>query len=233
MKTQSLFLAILVCFGGLAVINAADDFKTSPVDTAELEAFYTSTIEKRVADIMVAVNLSDGNLADEVHSVIVNQYRALRARDAIIDDNLKARKLKGAEAQQERAVMKSKFNELLHKSYLESLANYLTPAQIEVVKDKMTYGKVDITFNAYCAMLPDLKDNDKKMIREHLLKARENAMDAGSADEKHAIFSQFREQINIALKAAGYDVEKARKEWEAQMNHSTAPTLGDSSLPAN
>ena len=94
----------------------------------------------------------------------------------------------------------------------------MTPEQVELVKDKMTYHKVEVTYKAYCDILPRLDSSDKTMIMTALKEAREEAIDGGSADEKSAIFQKYKDRINTRLNAKGFDVAKATREWEARQN---------------
>ena len=56
----------------------------------------------------------------------------------------------------------------------------LTPEQVEIVKDKMTYGTVKVTYDNYCKFVPQLTDDQKAKILETLKRGREEAMDGGS-----------------------------------------------------
>ena len=87
---------------------------------------------------------------------------------------------------------------------------------METVKDKMTYQKVEVTYKAYCDILPNLTSEDKAMILAALQQAREEAIDGGSADEKTAIFQKHKNQVNAHLSTKGFDVAKATQEWEAR-----------------
>ena len=57
------------------------------------------------------------------------------------------------------------------------------PEQVEIVKDRMTYNKVKVTYDAYCAIVPNLTESDKSKISELLKAAREEAIDGGSAHD--------------------------------------------------
>ncbi|MSU57021.1 MAG: DUF3826 domain-containing protein [Pedosphaera sp.] len=58
--------------------------------------------------------------------------------------------------------------------------------------------------------------HDALVAQYRSLRAREEAIDGGSADEKSAIFQKFKDQINAHLNANGHDVAKATREWEAK-----------------
>ena len=187
-----------------------------PFTTEEREAIYTTTIDKRTRAITELLSLSDATKSNAVYQIIMGQYRALRARDAAVDAMLQSldKDLPGVESN--RTAVVQLLSKRLHGEFLAKLANDLSPMQIEIVKDRMTYNKVQVTYSAYGEIVPGLTDKDKMMILDTLKVAREEAMDGGSADEKSAIFQKYKEQINNRLGAGGYDVVKATQEWEAR-----------------
>ena len=77
----------------------------------------------------------------------------------------------------------------------------------------MVYGKVQVTYNAYCEIIPSLTDAQKAKILEWLNAAREEAMDCGRSKEKDAVFKKFKGRIANYLAKEGVDEQKARKEW--------------------
>jgi len=191
--------------------------QTSPAFTPEeREAIYTTTIDKRTRAITELLSIADSTKSNAVHLAIMTQYRALRARDAAVDEMFHslANDVPGVDSN--RAAIVQLLSKRLHSEFLDKLAQSLSPAQIEIVKDRMTYGKVKVTFDAYCEIVPGLSDKEKAMILETLKLAREEAMDGGSADEKSAIFQKYKDQINGRLAEGGHDVVKATKEWEAK-----------------
>lgn len=195
-------------------VSASAQMSTPPATEADKEALYTAAIEYRTADIIKALNLTDADKSNAVHDTIIAQYRVMRARDALIDAQLKAEGK--AVNYATRAGRLQDESRLLHQYFLAKLAELLTPDQIETVKDRMTYNKVQVTYNAYLAIVPGLTDADKAKIMEMLKLAREEAIDGGSANEKSNIFQMYKNQINDYLDAHGHDVAKAYKDWETR-----------------
>jgi hypothetical protein len=87
----------------------------------------------------------------------------------------------------------------------------------------MTYGKVKVTYDAYCEIVPNLAEAQKARILELLKDAREEAMDAGSAGEKSAVFKRYKGKINNYLSAEGHDVKQAYKDWGEKQKPRTSP----------
>lgn len=190
---------------------ASAQYSTPPISTAELEAVYTAELEHRATNIIAALALTDAAKANRVHDVIVAQYRALKARDAVLDAAYGHN-----HANPERIGVYETLTKPLHDRFLAELAADLTPEQIEQVKDKMTYSKVKHTYDGYCMIVPDLTDTDKAKVLEVLKQAREEAIDGGSAPQKTAIFEKYKTQINTYLDEHGHDVAKALKDFEAK-----------------
>ncbi len=170
-----------------------------PLKPAEdTEAAYARSVEKRTADILAVLELTNSAAREKVHDVIMAQYCALRAWHDANDPKLKAAKGDTNAVAQIRSSLKA-----LHDQFIASLSAQLSPEQVEKVKDKMTYGKVQFTYAGYLAAYPDLKEENKQKILELLKDAREEAMDAGSSEEKTAIFQKYKGKINNYLAKQG------------------------------
>lgn len=192
-------LILIVLFAAASISVFAED-----TNSAE-EAGYTAAIEKRTAEILKVLVLPDTNGAAKVHDIIISQYRALRSWHDENDAKLKAAKSDTNATAQIRASLKE-----LHGKFLAALAENLSPEQIEQVKDKMTYGKVQFTFAGYVAQYPNLSEENKAEILRLLKEAREDAMDGGSAAEKTAVFQRYKGKINNYLSKQG--LHPTRKE---------------------
>ncbi|HHY85761.1 MAG TPA: DUF3826 domain-containing protein [Verrucomicrobia bacterium] len=210
MKTRILLLAVW-CAAALAAPG-----QESSADT-DAEAAYTRTINERAAKIVDTLGLTNADQATRVRAIIARQYRDLRTihdeRDAAIRQ---ARQSAGDKAAVDAAVRKLEDearvrSDKLHGEYLARLSAELSPEQVDKVKDGMTYGVLEVTYNAYLKMFPDLTAEQKKQIRDWLVEAREIAMDQGSSNEKHAIFNKYKGRINNYLVRAGYDLKKGEE----------------------
>ncbi len=190
--------------------------------TAASEAdAYTRTITERAEKIVKGLNLSDSTQGKRVRDVIVQQYRDLntvheahKVAVKAIRDRKDADKAKTDGEIKELEKTREEKLAALHPQYLAKLSALLPPAQVEQVKDGMTYGVLPITYKGYLDMLPSLTDEQKKQIKDYLTEAREHAMDAGSSEEKHGWFGKYKGRINNYLSKAGYDMKKAGDDWE-------------------
>jgi hypothetical protein len=184
---------------------AAETNKASETKSfAEPEAAYRETIEKRVADIVASLDLNDAAKSTQVHDILVAQYRTLRDWHDANDATRKA--AKGEDLEQIKASLR-----LIHENFLAKLATELKLEQVEKIKDKMTYGKVQFTYTGYLNLYPNLADTHKQKILELLKEAREEAMDGGSSEEKTAIFNRYKGKINNYLSAQDVSDPKKKK----------------------
>ena len=187
----------LLAAGAIVSALAATSPAAEPSADAAEAAAHLQVLTDRAAEIVDALKLENPDLAARVRDEIAQQYLALG-------------KLHHA-GQAEPAAL-----DALHRRFLARLGARLTPAQVDQVKDGMTYGVVPITFDGYQQMLPNLTDEQRCEIHAQLLEAREYAMDAGSSDAKHAVFGKYKGRINNYLSRAGIELKQAEKEWAAR-----------------
>ncbi len=211
MKTPFLLLALLAA--ALVPAPAQDGGKTGDPDAA-----YTRTITERADKIVATLGLADTAKARRVRDLIAGQYRSLRAIHDPRDARIQAAKEKAKENKQaaegeiQSAQDEAKTGlDKLHGEYLAKLSAELSPEQVNLVKDGMTYGVLQVTYNAYLKMFPALTEKQKAQLRNWLTEAREIAMDGGTSNEKHAVFGKYKGRINNYLSAAGYDLKKGEE----------------------
>ena len=198
-----LLSALTILLLAASALAANDKSAATNMTPDQIEAKYTAAIEGRTADILKALSLDDTNKAQRVHDTIIAQYRALNAWHDTNDAKLKAARGNKEATSEIRASLKT-----LHDQFLAALAQNLTPDQIEIVKDKMTYGKVEFTYKGYCSQYSTLTDANKQEILRLLKEAREEAMDGGSAKEKTAVFQRYKGIINNYLSKQGLHPDK-------------------------
>lgn len=228
---NSLFIITVLCAGNL--IFAAPAFAaeektpgTSQSPSESGETNYTKAIEGRTANILQALAINDTNQVARVHDIIMAQWRALNAWHKENDAKLNAAKADTNAVGKIRESLKE-----LHRKFIAALSECLTPAQIETVKDKMTYGVMEVTYRAYLEIVPNLTDAEKAKILELLKAGREEAMDGGSSHEKAAIIKKYKGKINVYLTRNGHDVAKAYKDWGARQKVKAANATTNS-VPA-
>ncbi len=201
-------LMVCVALSWVGVACAAPSSVPNPV--------YRQRSEKIVATLNVTDTAKSARMVDAIAAHYAGT-NAVHDATAVQIKPLKQAHASGAASPADEAAIKAVRAEgepklaALHKEFLGKLSADLMPAQIEQVKDGLTYGVLPLTFRVYQQMLPDLTAAQKAQLLAWLTEAREHAMDAGSSDEKHAWFGKYKGKINNYLAAAGYDMKKAEK----------------------
>lgn len=203
-----------VLIAGAFTMNAlAVDLKTEGRDPA-----YVESIVKRSQKIVDKLGIEDASKAKDVTNIIANRYFKLNDIYEARDAKVKAAKetLTGDAKNQAVQAAQNENDAALYRCHFEfpaDLSLYLTPAQIEAVKDGMTYGVVKVTYDSHLDMIPTLTDEEKAQIMAWLIEAREIAIDAENSNKKHEAFGKYKGRINNYLAARGYDLTKEREAW--------------------
>lgn len=206
---------IIICLLlGLRV--SAVDLKTEGLDSA-----YVKTIVERAQKITDQLGMDDSSKALDVRNIIANRYFLLNGiHEAYKKAQEEAKKLSGNAKQQALQQATDRRDAELYKHHFEfeaDLSNYLSPTQIEMVKDGMTYGVVPKTYQAHLEMIPTLTEEEKSQILCWLKEAREFAMDADTSKDKHGWFGKYKGRINNWLSSRGYDLQKEREGWQKRI----------------
>jgi hypothetical protein len=217
LPVRPLLLAALL---GLASATSVAAQEQQPTESKE--AAYTRTITERAAKIVATLGVPDEAKSTKVRDVIANQYRQLNEVHEAHKAQLTALKAPPKDEKTEAATKKVEAQTIatldkMHGKYLKQLGRYLTSAQVELVKDGMTYRVLPITMTAYEDMLPNLTTEQKGQMLAWLTEAREHAMDASTSEEKHKWFGKYKGRINNYLSAAGIDMNQAGKDWQARI----------------
>lgn len=176
---------------------------------------------QRAGKIVAKLDLSDPAQATRLTELVARHYAALAVVHQSRDNALQlaqANPDKTAANQQAHQAREVATGRLAtqHFAFIARLSAELTPAQVDLIKDGMTYGVAPNTFRVYQQMLPDLTPEQRTQIHAWLLEAREHAMQAGSSEEKHGWFGKYKGRINNFLSKAGYDMKAAEKNLKKQ-----------------
>lgn len=211
MKFKKIIICLLSLSAVLPVFSV--DLKSEGRDPE-----YVNSIVGRSRKIVDNLGITDDNVATQVTNIIANRYFKLNdiyeARDAKIKyakDSLQGDAKKSALDYAGKEADAALYR--CHFEFPADLSIYLTPEQIEAVKDGMTFGVVKKTYDAYLDMIPRLTDEEKVQIYAWLVEARELAIDAENSNKKHDTFGKYKGRINNYLSARGYDLQAERDAW--------------------
>lgn len=183
-----------------------------------------ATAEKRTADIMKALALTDPAKETKVRERLVAFYvdrinwgphddamkdlqgRIKKATAAGPKAKEAGDKAAAAKAEAEVKALTADLAALekaladMGASLMSDLAELLSPEQIVTVKDVMTYGRANIVYNKIVAD-NDLTDTQKAAVAKILADGRDAAWLAGSSEAKHNIMGKAVGRVNIYLDA--------------------------------
>lgn len=176
------------------------------LDSAGRDPQYVQTIIGRSQKTTDELGITWTPAGRNVLHIVCNRYFQLNDIYAERDSLMKSDK-QLAEALADSKLYRS------HFAFDANLSKYLSPEQIERVKDVMTYNVVRVTYDAQLDMIPTLKEEEKQQILLWLKEARELAIDAESSKKKHEVFGRYKGRINNYLSRRGYDLVKEREAW--------------------
>jgi len=213
--------------GGLVSISAQQKEGASVATLREAEQ-EARTEEKHVKPILDALQLQDESRTARLRPILAEHFKALNAWHEQNDPQIKALwgefdKARKAKSEAGADVALEKIDGVYasfkpeHENFEKELSTLLDAKQIETVKDAMTVGKVAFTFKGYRDIFPGLKDEDKAVIMKNLKAAREEAIDAGSMDEKSAFFKKYKIKNEAYLNTHGFDVKESYRVFDAKV----------------
>lgn len=209
---------------GLSLLAITFTVNAQDADTAA----YRKVVTERSAKIVQALSIKDSTVYYRTVGKIADQYIALNKIHDAGKATTAALKQQGLSKEDLAAAVKKEEDkkraslQQLHTAFITLLSTDLNTAQVEQVKDGMTYRVLPITWAAYQDMLPNLTKEQKDQIYAYLVEARELAMDEGSSDRKHQVFGKYKGKINNYLSAAGYDMKKEGEEWQKRIKEREA-----------
>lgn len=227
-RTGSLHLMML----GLTIFTilfAVNPMFAQTTPAAQSQEEYLKVINNRAAKIVAAFHSTDTVFNKKVTAIVAEQYISLGRIHDGRNEKIKEIKSKGTEltADDKAAIQKLEADadqELakLHTAYLAKLSALCTPQQVDEIKNGMTFNVLNVTWTAYQDMLPNLTEEQKKQMYAWLVEAREKAMDAESANKKHAVFGKYKGRINNYLSSAGIDMKKEEAGWQQRIKERKA-----------
>ncbi len=195
--------------------------QTVEVKSAGRDSAYVASITSRSEKNISGLELSEPAKTN-VCNLVINRYFELNdiyaERDTLI--NQAKCTLTGDEKNRAIEAARSACDSKLYRSHFAFPANlgiWLSHEQIISIFDAMTYNKVQVTYDAYCDMIPSLTDEEKAQMYAWLCEARDLAIDAESSNKKHEVFNKYKGRINNYLSARGYNITEERKAWEERV----------------
>ncbi|CDD83124.1 putative uncharacterized protein [Bacteroides sp. CAG:462] len=180
------------------------------------------SVLKKSQEIIAALNLTDEKAANLATTAVYNHRRAVRDWHnthpyTIIPEVDQATGRKLSKVEREMMADKS-IPESVHARLLKDLNRVLTPEQVEQVFDGYTVGKVAFTMKGYYAIVPDLTDEEARVIEGYLKQAREEALECKSMKAISQVFEVYKSKCEQYLNSNGRNWRQLFKDYVNKRN---------------
>lgn len=175
------------------------------------EAQFERRIAGRAEKMLEKLKLPDPALAEKVRPAVLRFYRDLHAAHEQRDVQLRSLAAVEPESVHRVQFAADKRSQEVYGQLIGALAPLLADAQIDGVKDWMTFDMVPLSVAEYDRMFPTMTARQKAQIRFWLEDSREASVIAGSAEAKLDVFRVNKMRMHTYLAAQGFDVETAVK----------------------
>lgn len=220
-----------------AILPSHPDFRDDFVDTKDMRVSVPAIIAvitavaplcagqdsvpeplvRRADGIVARLALVDATKTSRVRDLVAREYFDLSKIDAACDARIAEAKAAHDDAASSAARAEAEAaRSALHTGFIAALSSELTFAEVEQIKDGMTYGVMPNTFKVYLAMFPQLSADQTVKVHAWLVEAREHALTAGTSREKHGWFGKYKGRINNYLSGLGYDLKQAERDMLAR-----------------
>jgi hypothetical protein len=203
-------------------------FFSALITKAQSETEFQKVLHDRSVKIVNTLEIRDSGKYNKIVDLVADQYFNLnKIHDKTKESVAAIKSLQLSDEDRNTKIKKEEENKSaglrkLHTEFIEKLQKDLSEAQIEKIKDGMTYRVMPITYVAYTDMILTLTDEQKNKIYNWLKEARELAMDEGSSDDKHKVFGKYKGKINNYLSSQGYDMKAEEKAWQQRIKEKEA-----------
>jgi hypothetical protein len=198
------------------------------ISNAQTDADFRKTLHDRSVKIINTLEITDSGKYNKIVALLTDQYFDLnKVHDKTKESIASIKSSQLTDEEKKDRIAKEDDNrssqlKKLHEAFITKLQKDLAEAQIEKIKDGITYRVMPVTYTAYQDMIPTLTTEQKEKIYNWLKEARELAMDEGSSDDKHKMFGKYKGRINNYLSSQGYDMKAEEKAWQQRIKEREA-----------
>lgn len=199
---------LLILMAGINTANAQMDTNSTKLSPAEANAKANAELEKKAADWVTALHLSDAAKEQRVKEAITTHLKTIRDWNnehpfSTVPAGINPATGNKLSELDRQMIANSAMPASVHENLMSVLKSELTPDQVEMILDKYTIGKVAFTLAGYKAIVPDLTTAEETKITEYLKQAREQAIDYKSMKQVSAIFEIYKTKCEQYLNNNG------------------------------
>ncbi|WP_233268853.1 DUF3826 domain-containing protein [Mucilaginibacter lacusdianchii] len=180
----------------------------APQMSADARVKSDEEADKKAAEWVTSLNLSDKQKAQAVTSVIATHLKTIRDWNnehpyTTVPAGINPATGTPLNTMDRQIIAISAMPKSVHENLMNGLRQNLTEPQVEAVLDKYTIGKVAFTLNGYKSIVPNLTAEEEKVILDNLKQAREQAVDFKNMKQISAIFEIYKTKNEQYLNAHG------------------------------
>ncbi len=188
-----------------------------------------TNVENKGKDLAQRLNLGDAAREAKVAALLAEHYGRVWAWHQQADERLDAAwaawdKARGGEGGKDELKALTIMVEQVDPIYaefapqiqglLKALRKELSEEQVIALLDRITRSPgVDRTYNAYVEMVPQMKDEEKKIIRQRLEQARVDSLVAWKGGEIVKIFKKYKIRNEFSIDYFGYGYRQHYDAW--------------------
>ena len=216
MKKIKIVASLFCCM--LLVKNISAQNVVPDQSIASEKAKSDSDVYKRAGEWVASLNLNDEAKEARVTEVIVTHLKTIRVWNnehpaSTVPAGINpatGNKLSDLDRQ---IIAISAMPKSVHENLINGLRKDLTDAQVEMILDKYTIGKVAFTLGGYKSIVPNLTPAEEAVIVGNLKQAREQAVDYKNMKQISAIFEIYKTKCEQYLNANGRDWRQMYKDY--------------------
>lgn len=188
------------------------------------------TVQNKATGLAQSLKLGDEAKQAKVASLLIEHYSRLWAWHQQVDEQLEAAWKAWEDARDPAKGGKNELKALtilveqidpIYAQFapqihhlLAALRKELREDQVIALLDRITFSPgVDRTYNAYLEMVPELKDEEKKILRSRLEQARLESLAAWNSKSIIRIFKKYKIRNKFSIDDFGYNYRQRYKEW--------------------
>ena len=208
-------LILSVCFS----LNCyGQDVRNASLVNTEAKAKSDLDQEKKAAEWVASLNLIDAQKEARVQQVVATHLKTIRDWHnehpfTTVPAGINPATGNRLTDLDRQVIANSAMPKSVHDSLMNGLNRNLSPAQVELILDKYTVGKVDFTMRGYKAIVPDLTAEEEAKILDFLKQAREQAVDYKNMNQISAIFEIYKTKSEQYLNSNGRNWKQLYKAY--------------------
>jgi Protein of unknown function (DUF3826) len=205
---NSLLISIFFLFANSFQFLQAQSTDTTRLSPAEAAAKSNAELDKKAAEWVADLHLNDAAKEQRVKEAVATHLKTIRDWNnehpfTTVPAGINPATGNKLSEMDRQVIANSAMPASIHQNLLTSLKNELTSAQVEMILDKYTIGKVAFTLAGYKAIVPDLTSEEETKIVEYLKQAREQAIDYKNMRQVSAIFEIYKTKCEQYLNGNG------------------------------